>query len=304
MLDVRRLRLLRELQIRGTIAAVADVLRYSPSAVSQALTQLERETGVTLTERSGRRVRLTPQAEILVRHTETLLATMETAEAELDASHTTVAGTVRVAVFQTAVLALMPATLAIVRTEHPAVRVEMVQHEPEAGLAETWARDFDLVVAEQYPGHAAPWHANLDRQELMIDAVRLATPPAGVGIGERSRLEDAHDAPWVMEPRPAASRHFAEQVCRVAGFEPDVRFETADLEAQIRLIESGNAVALIPDLLWRGHEPSCSLADLADGPARTIFTAARRSGAMRPAVVAVRAALERAAADAPGASAT
>lgn len=295
MLDVRRLRLLRELRIRGTIAAVAESLRYSPSAVSQALTQLERETGVTLTEKAGRRVRLTPQAEILVRHTETLLATMEAAEAELDASHTTVTGTVRVAAFQTAVLALMPAALATMRVEHPHVRVEMVQHEPEAALAETWARDFDLVVAEQYPGHAAAWHEGLDRRPLTTDAIRLASPPSSVGIGSVGSLADARGLPWVMEPRGAASRHFAEQRCRVAGFEPDVRFETADLETQIRLIESGNAVALIPDLLWRGATPTCSLAHLPERPERAIFTAARTSGAMRPAIVALRGALERAA---------
>jgi DNA-binding transcriptional LysR family regulator len=91
-----------------------------------------------------------------------------------------------------------------------------------------------------------------------------------------------------MEPRGAASRHWAEQACRSAGFEPDVRFETADLQAQIRLIESGNAVALMPDLVWTGRGTSARLLDLPGNPHRTVFTSARRSSATRPAILAAR----------------
>ncbi len=295
MLDVRRLRLLRELQIRGTLAAVAQALNFSPSSVSQQLSLLEQETGVELLRPVGRRVQLTPQAEILVAHAESLLGILEQAEADLSASLTTVSGTIRVAVFQSAALALMPGALTTMRRDYPQVRVEMVQHEPEAALAETWARDFDLVVAEQYPAHAAPRHPGLDRRELTTDAIRLACPRTTQEIHPLQRLEDAADLPWVMEPHGAASRHFAEQLCRSAGFEPDVRYQTADLQAQIRLIESGNAVALIPDLLWAGHEPTCRLVDLDGPPRRTIFTSARESGASRPAIAAFRSALEAAA---------
>jgi len=190
----------------------------------------------------------------------------------------------------------MPAALSAMRRDHPDVRVEMVQHEPETALAETWARDFDVVVAEQYPAHAAPRHPGLDRRQLATDPIRLACPPVANEIHPVLRIEDAADLPWVMEPHGAASRHFAEQLCRRAGFEPDVRYQTADLQAQIRLIESGNAVALIPDLQWAGEPASCRLVDLPDLPRRTIFTSAREAGVTRPAIVAFRAALEAAAA--------
>jgi DNA-binding transcriptional LysR family regulator len=158
MLDVRRLRLLRELKIRGTLAEVADALQYSPSSVSQQLALLEKEAGVQLLRKTGRRVQLTPQAEVLVAHTGHLLDTLEQAEADLAASLTTVTGTVRIAVFQSAALALMPDTLTRMTARYPEVRIEMTQREPETALHETWARDFDLVIAEQYPGHAAPRH--------------------------------------------------------------------------------------------------------------------------------------------------
>lgn len=302
MLDVKRLRLLRELQIRGTLADVAAALQYSPSAVSQQLALLEKEAGVELLHKVGRRVQLTSQAGILVAHTAELLETLERAEADLASSMTTVAGTVKLAVFQSAALALLPELLTTMATSHPDVRIEMVQREPETALYETWARDFDLVIAEQYPGHAAPRRAELDTITLTTDAIRLAVPPHNrpglvAQLRQKPVLELAHTAglPWVMEPRGAASRHWAEQACRQAGFEPDVRFETADLQAQVRLIESGNAVALMPDLMWVGRIPTLTLIDLPDLPRRTVFTSARRASRRRPAIVACREVLAAAA---------
>ena len=164
----------------------------------------------------------------------------------------------------------------------------MIQREPETALHETWARDFDLVIAEQYPGHAAPRYTELDRIKLTTDAIRLAVPPAAPDRPRITSIGDTAGLAWVMEPRGAASRHWAEQACRSAGFEPDVRFETADLQAQIRLIESGNAVALMPDLVWTGRGTTAQLLDLPGNPHRTIFTSVRRSSAKRPAILAAR----------------
>ena len=289
VLDVRRLRLLRELKIRGTLAAVAEALSFTPSAVSQQLARLETEAGVALLTHSGRRVQLTPQAEILVAHTEHLLDRLELMQTELDTSLTEVAGTVRLAVFQSAALGILPQALTTLATEYPALRVEVTQREPESALFEVWAREFDLVIAEQYPGHAAPRQPDLDRVGLCEDSLRLGVP-VGSGI---QVLADAASTAWVMEPRGTASRHWAEQRCREAGFEPDVRFETADLQAHIRLIESGNAVALLPDLVWAGRTPSVRLVPLAGDPVRTVFTSVRAASRDRPAIEAVRQILAR-----------
>ncbi|MBC7724119.1 MAG: LysR family transcriptional regulator [Burkholderiaceae bacterium] len=289
MLDLHRLRLLRELSLRGTIAAVAEALSYSPSAVSQQLALLETEAGVPLTTRVGRRLQLTPQGRVLVGHTALLLERLEIAESDLTSSLSSIGGTVRIAVFQSAALAIVPSALTMLAEAHPALRIEVVQREPEAALSAVWARDFDLVIAEQYPGHAAPIIGDLDRVALCTDALRLAVPARR----DIRSLQDSRDTAWVMEPRGTASRHFAEQACRAAGFEPDVRFETADLMAHIRLVESGNAVAILPDLVWAGAAPSVEVVGLADHPLRTIFTSARSASAERPAIVAVRGVLER-----------
>jgi DNA-binding transcriptional LysR family regulator len=311
MLDVRRLRLLSELKVRGTLAGVAEALAYTPSAVSQQLALLEKEAGVELLQKVGRRVQLTPQAEILVQHTELLLERLEIAEADMTASLTTVSGTVRVAVFQSAAHAVIPQALTLLGTEYPDLRVEITEREPELGLFEVSARDFDLVIAEQYPGHTRAHWADLDRVNLAADTLRLAVPPVApapdgaerpaaatpgrrVAAPDIESLQDAAAWPWVMEPEGTASRQWATQLCRSAGFEPDVRFETADLVAHIRLIQSGNAVGVLPDLVWSGATPTVRLLEIPGAPERTVFTAARRSSAGRPGVLAVRDALARA----------
>lgn len=293
MWDVRRLRLLREVHVRGTIAAVAVALHQSPSSVSQQLTQLEREVGLELLRKSGRGVALTPQADILVEHTEAILARLELAESQVLASMNEPTGTLRLAIFQSAALALVPRTLAHLREQHPRVRLTVTQREPESALLDTFVRDFDIVVAEQYPGHAAPWHRDLDRDLLIRDAIQLAVPAQWPRV---SCLADTAGLPWVAEPHGAASRHYVEQACRQAGFDPDVQFETADLQVHVALIASGNAVALMPALMWHEHSNSAiRLIDLSGAPRRTVFTAARRSTTTHPSVVATRDALTEAA---------
>src|ERR1700744_4779380 len=144
MLDVHRLRLLCELDRRGTLAAVARALSYSPSAVSQQLSQLEAETGVALLEPAGRGVRLTAQARILVDRAGEVFEGLEQAEAELRASLTEVRGTLRVASFQSVLLALVPVVLTGLAERHPGLRVEITQEEAGEAFAGLLAREFDI----------------------------------------------------------------------------------------------------------------------------------------------------------------
>ncbi|MBB2940452.1 DNA-binding transcriptional LysR family regulator [Actinoplanes lutulentus] len=283
MFDLHRLRLLRELKHRGTLAAVAEALSYAPSTVSQQLSQLEAEAGVPLLEPVGRRVRLTPQAEILVAHTEAVLERLERARAEIAGSLTEVAGTLRIASFQTAALALVPAALSRLRELHPRLRVEVTQMEPEQALSALRAHDCDLVIVEEYPGIPLAHPADLHAEELLDDPLHLA------GL---EKLEAGH--PWVMEPAGTSARDWATNVCRAAGFEPDVRFETADLLLHLRLVEQGHAVALLPGLVFHGRPPTVPLHPLSEG--RRLFTVTRRGRGTHPAVRAGRDALKAAAA--------
>jgi DNA-binding transcriptional LysR family regulator len=288
MLDLRRLRLLRELARRGTITAVAEALSYSPSAVSQQLAALEKEAGVRLLEPAGRRVRLTPQGDLLVARTQVLLEEMERAEAELAQSLNETVGTLRVAAFQTAVLALLPHALSQLARQHSSLRVEVTELEPEVALPALAAGEFDLVLGEEYPGQPLPRPRETERHDLLTDELRLITP---AGWSERS-LPSLASRPFVMEPVGTTAREWATAACRQAGFEPDVRYTSTDLQIHLRLAESGLAAALLPDLSGAGDRQDVLTHRLQGRPRRQIFSTVRRGAARHPKVQAFTTALK------------
>src|SRR5262245_3493102 len=134
MLDLRRLRLLSELARRGTIAEVATVVGYTPSAVSQSLAQLEREAGIALLERDGRRVRLTAAARRLVEHVDRVLAELDVAEAELASEHGAVRGEVVIGAFPSAAASIVAPAVQKLGESYGELSCAIREHEPEDGL--------------------------------------------------------------------------------------------------------------------------------------------------------------------------
>src|SRR5947209_4286072 len=198
MIDVRRLLLLRELHARGTVAAVAEALAYSPSAVSQGLAALQREAGVPLTERVGRRLRLTEAGLRLVEHADALLARLEVAEAELQAAAELVAGRLRLSGVQSAALSLVPPALDALARRHPALPIELVEAEPEQALPAVALGELDVAIAEEYDHRPRPVPETLEREELCRDEI-LAAVPAGHALAARDAVPLAALAgePWV-----------------------------------------------------------------------------------------------------------
>lgn len=286
MFELRRLRLLHEFALRGTIAGVASALSYSVSTVSAQLGQLERDAGVTLLEPEGRRLRLTDEGRLLAQHAARALELDEAAAAALlDARGG--AARVRIAAMATAAQALVPRALDLLAEREPRLTLHAAELPPETALFELQAHTFDLVVAEQYPGHARPPQPGIERMTLGRDPIRLALPR-----GDRARsLADLRDRAFVLEPHGTAVREWALQQCRAAGFEPQVRFEATDLTAHIRLVAAGHAVALLPDLVWTGARSTVELLDLPGAPSREIFAATRTSSAGSAAILATRTAL-------------
>ncbi|HEY2238586.1 MAG TPA: LysR family transcriptional regulator [Streptosporangiaceae bacterium] len=287
MLDLRRLRLLRELSRRGTIAAVAQALSYSPSAVSQQLSTLEKEAGVRLLEPSGRRVRLTAQAELLVAHAGVLLEEMERTEAALAQSLHEIVGTLRVAAFQTAVLALVPPALSALEPRHPRLRVEVTELEPDRAYPALVAGEFDLILGEEYPGFPLARSGETERHDLFADELWL-TVPASWGDHPLGHLAAR---PFALEPLDTTAREWATAVCRRAGFEPDVRYTSTDLQVHLRLVESGLAAALLPALSGAAQHPGVITQRLPGSPRRQIFTTVRRGAAAHPRIQAFTTAL-------------
>jgi DNA-binding transcriptional LysR family regulator len=301
MLELRRLRLLRELNARGTIGAVALALDYSPSAVSQQLALLEKEAGVPLLERVGRNVRLTSAAQGLVVHTDALLARMEEAESDLEATAEQITGTVRVAAIQSAGLYLLAPALRRLSAAHPALRVEVTDAEPETSLPSLALGTLDMVLADQYPFLPRAPDERLDLEPLLEERFYIVLPadhPLAAQGGPVALAALRHEA-WAIGKDDSAFAELTIRACRTfGGFEPDVRHHSNDLLMLLALVASGQAVTMLPDLVGAEREPLVVTRDVAEaGMTRTVFGAIRRGSARRPALNALRAALRDTAAD-------
>ena len=301
MLDLRRLRLLHELHERGTIAAVAEAVRYTPSAVSQQLAVLERELGVPLLERAGRGVRLTDAGRVLVGHAAALLDRAAIAEAELAATVGEVAGRARIAAFQSVALRLAAPAMRALQADTPHLRCELVEAEPEDSLPALALGDFDLVLADEWQQHPLPRPAGVDRHELLRDPVMVVVPAAHPSAHRHPAalpLAELAGEPWSTGHPGSAWEVFTQRTCRrLGGFDPDVRHRSNDSVLSLGLVANGQAVTLMPAFALPPAPADVAVRKIAGGaPYRTIFAATRSADATRPSVVALLGAVRVAAA--------
>jgi DNA-binding transcriptional LysR family regulator len=302
MLNLQRLRLLHELHARGTIAAVADALQFTPSAISQQLAVLEREVGIALLEPAGRGVRLTDAAIILAGHAETLLTQAELAEAELAGATGSVGGRGRVATFQSVGLCVAVPVMQALARDAPGLRCELIEAEPEQSLPALALGDVDLVLADewQHQPHARP--PGVDRQDLHLDPVRLVLPeehPLAQRHPHAVPLAELAGEVWTTGQPGTGWEEIIGRTCReLGGFDPDIRHRTNDSVLSLAAVASGLAVTLLPELVRSEAHPGVVVRTIAEGSVhRTIFTATRTADAKRPSVQALLAAVRASAED-------
>jgi DNA-binding transcriptional LysR family regulator len=302
MLDLRRLRLLRELHHRGTVAAVADALQYTPSAVSQQLAVLEREAGVKLVARAGRGVRLTDPGLVLVEHAERLLADAERAEADLAAAAQTVAGRARISSFQSAAVRVVIPAMDALTKEAPRLRCELVEAEPEQALPALTAGDVDLVIADEWQHLPLTLPAGLARHDLFVDPVHVVLParhPVARRYPEAVPLVELRDEVWAAGYAALAWAEMVERTCRAAGFEPDIVHRSVDANLSLALVRRGMAVTLLPGLILPEDRRGIAIRRAQEGAlARTVIAVTRRTDEQRPSTRALLDAISRAARDA------
>jgi len=291
MLDLGRLRLLRELEAQGTIAATAGVLGYTPSAVSQQLAVLEREAGVKLLARAGRGVRLTDAGRVLAAHATTLLAAAEEAEADLARTTSTIGGTVRIAAFQTATLQLVIPAVAALAVAHPQIRVEIVEAEVEEALPGLRRRRIDLLIGDEYDGLPRERHSDLRRETLLREQVRLVLPASHpcARAGRRPRIAALAAEVWSSAQVGTGHHAMVRNACRsLGGFEPDLRHASNDLLILLELVRATGTIALLPDLVHTAGDGSVVTRTPAEGAIfREVHALTRRTGTTRPALAAV-----------------
>jgi DNA-binding transcriptional LysR family regulator len=298
MLNVQRLRVLREVAARGSFSAAADALAYTQSAVSQAVATLEAETGAKLIERDRKGVRPTAAGATLVAHAEAILSRIEAAEAELAAILGVRGGLLRMASFPTAGNTLMPLAIANFRTAHPEVELTLAEGEPEEIAPRLRAGEFDLALLFEFHHAGDPLGRGLREVDLLEDPMHV-TLPAGHPLTEKKALHlaDLQDEAWVQTSAQSACARHVVRLCHAAGFEPIVSFESDDYQTIQGLVAAGVGVALIPELALTSVRDDIVVRELSpNAPLRRVVAATSRSAGVAPAAKVMLALLEEVAA--------
>jgi molybdate transport repressor ModE-like protein len=246
-LDVGRLRLLREVELRGSIAAAARELGLTPSAISQQLAVLEREAGTALIDRSPRGVSLTGAGHALAGRAGEVLEVLSAARADLDRLAGVPGGPVSVAAVASAALTFVSSAAAALAAEHAGIDLEVSAAEPARALALLVAGDVDLAVVDEYDYVPLALPDFVVARELCSEPLVL-TVPSGWAGPQRPALAELADQRWVMPPDDAACGQAVRSACRAAGFEPRVRWTTDDMLVLAQAVAAGHGVAVLPRL--------------------------------------------------------
>lgn len=297
MLDARRLLILRELAQRGSIARVAEHLNFTPSAVSQQLAALERETGIALIERAPRSVRLTMAGRVMVDHAHRVLAELEAAERAARDVADLRGGRLHLATFATAGAGLVPRAMKTFRERHPDVWLTLIELEPEQALEPVRTGELDLAITHQYSSLPRPDLRHLHQELLYDEPLFLAVPRTERSAALREVPLDAYaDAEWIGSAAVEGFLAVTELACRAAGFEPRIPYRVESYRMVLALVAAGFGVALVPELAVVPNE-AIVYVDITDPPRplREIHIT-RRSADASPAVRAITLALHESAA--------
>lgn len=293
MYDVRRLRMLLEIHERGTLTAAAKTLHLTSSAISQQISVLEKEAGTPLIQKVGRGVQLTTAGLVLVEGARTVLQEFDAMKTRIESLTGEARGIVRIAIFQSASLALLPGALEYLQKHHPTVQLHAMQIEPEIGLNLTKSRQFDLTIAEAYPNHFIPEIPELSYELLTEDRLNIIAPLQV----EANDLADAYDLRWVFENTGNTSKQWAINLCRASGFEPQIDFDIDDVITHLHLVRAGYAAAIIPQFIAQssGGLDGVKILRTPEEHFRKIYLVTRRESQDQLSIAAVRDALKWAA---------
>lgn len=285
MLNTQRLVVFRALAEHGSFTAAADALQYTQSAISQQIAALERETGAVLIERDRKRARLTEAGEMLLAHCDAILGRIEHAERELSAYVQARSGRLRLAAFESAGAALVPAAVEAFHARHPEVELNVVQMEPEEAGARLESRQLDLAVVYDFDPPSGALGDELELTHLFDDryAVVLSKHHRLAGAKRLALSELAADV-WINTTERDLCHRLILGACRGAGFEPAVAFEVDEIATSQALVAHGAGVTLLPSLAVGSRHHDVVLAQLGDhAPERRIYAARLASCYRTPA---------------------
>ncbi|MDP1848024.1 MAG: LysR substrate-binding domain-containing protein [Solirubrobacteraceae bacterium] len=289
MLDVKRLRVLREVSMRGSFSAAAESLAYTQSAVSQQIAALEREAGTVLVERRARGVHLTEAGRALVAHADVILSRLADAEAELEAIAGMRGGRLRLVSFPTAGATIAPLAIARFRERHPGVEVTLAPREPDEGLECLKSGECDIALTVE-AGFAPISDPAIERHALLVDPMYLCVSASHrVAKKPRIRLADLAEESWILGTTGRCPDGVVlERACQAAGFEPRVAFQSDDYYAIQGFVAAGVGVCLIPDLALVAVRDDVVIRCLEGrAPVRHVLAATLAGGFVSPAAAAM-----------------
>ncbi|MET4157096.1 LysR family transcriptional regulator [Agromyces sp. PvR057] len=301
MIDLEAVVALRAVATNGSVAAAADALGFTPSAVSQQIKRLERGTRIALLERVGRGVVLTDAGRRLVTSSTTVLADLERIEADLHltgggpggsgsgAAERRVTGEVRIGAFSTAVRGLLVDVLPNLRAEHPELRVPLRESEPWETVALVASGQRDLGIVHRWGGLALAMPEHLVETPLFTDVadviLRREHPLAG-----RTELTpaDLADEEWIATFDSTICRQWLRRLFDGVSNAPRIVHESMEFENHLELVRAGLGVALVPRMGRPPLHPDLvAVPTVRPASTRDIAAVHRRSQADSPALQAV-----------------
>ncbi len=282
MLDVKRMRVLREVAAQGSFSGAAESLAYTQSAVSQQIATLERETGTAMVERNARGVRLTEAGRALVAHTDAVLARLADAEAELEAIAGLRGGRLRLASFPSAGATIMPMAIARFRKQHPGVELTLEPQEPAEGIDRLRAGQCDIALTVEDPLLRSQ-DDGIERVHLLDDPLFVVLPADHtLAHTPRLKLADLADEAWMLgSTTRCPDSKILLRACEKAGFEPRIAFQSDDYLAIQGFVAAGVGICLIPDLALISVRDDVVIRSLGPKPPARRILAATLQGAFR-----------------------
>jgi len=291
-MDIGRLRTLREFADRGSVTEAARALHCTPSAVSQHLAKLERETGTTLVEKDGRKLRLTEAGRVLAEHANRVLAAVEEAEAALAAHHETVSGRLTIASFPTACRGLLPHALGRLSTDHPGLELGVIESDRDPSIDRLLRGTADVALVDEWPEMRVEFPPGISYAELGEDVADLLVP-AGHPLASSDgpvRLADAAGERWIAALPGTVCYEWLLRI--LPGLRPSVLL--AEFETQLTFVAAGLGIAFMPRLARTTLPAGVVVRPIAPVTARRVLVAWRSAAAVRPAIGATVAALRSA----------
>lgn len=295
MLDLGRLRALHAVATYGSVGAAADALGYTPSAVSQQLAKLERETRTPLLERRGRGVVLTDAAQQLADTAGQVLGLVEQAELALEEQRGAAVGELVLGAFPTAARGLLPLVMARLLHEHPGLEVELFEIDPFEAVAGVARGELTVAVVHDWHNTPLALPEELSRAKLGTDVADIVLPASHRLAGkEFVRPADLAGEHWICQPEGSICHDWLVRTMHKAGVDPLVAYSVSEYQTQLAMLAHGVGIALIPRL-GRAILPDGVVAvPLQPAPSRRLYAVWRTLTARRPAVAVTLKALRTA----------